>query len=685
MTPSGSRRSGVLTAALCGAGALAVYAATLQRSLPAGDSGELIAVARTLGVAHPPGYPLYTLLGHLWTLLIPIGSAALRMNLLSAVAAAGTVALLAGLVRRVTGSAPAAVAAAGLLAFALPFWKYALVAEVFAPNAFLAACMLWAGVAAIETGGPAPLAALAFLTALLLSHHHTLALLAVPVDLVALAAAVLPERAARRAFPSVRAGRLRPKAWSAVAGAGGVGLAPLLYLPWAAARHPVLNWDDPGTPDGFLHLLLRRDYGTFRLDPGQAGHVADRSHVLLWLGALPADLTWLGAALLVLGLAVLVRRRRGLAAMLLGYFALQAAFFTAVHFPATPLVFRGVVERFYILPATVAALPIGVGAAWLIGRAGGPAGRPARGRARRRPGRGRAAGALLAAAAVIWPLGTHWRAVDQRGNTFTRDLGRDVLASLPAHAVLFSQGDMFHNALAYLQLVDHERPDVTVVDEEKLTYPWYLRALRAREPDLLPSFGPADRYDDSPPTRNVHWCDHLRGRRPVAFLGVKDGSYAARYEFLPRGMVMLAIPKGSAPDLAAQADTALSVLAACRLDAYFRPYDPWSLEAESRWRFPELVSRTALLLCQPGTGGLTPANRPGFARLLEFVERHRASPDDPELLRAGGLLYALHPAVRDTAKARSDLTRYLASAPAGPGAEEARRVLAYLNGAGGGP
>jgi len=55
-------------AALIGAGTVAtlafvVYAVTVQPSVPPGDSGELISAASVLGVAHPPGYPLYMLIG----------------------------------------------------------------------------------------------------------------------------------------------------------------------------------------------------------------------------------------------------------------------------------------------------------------------------------------------------------------------------------------------------------------------------------------------------------------------------------------------------------------------------------------------------------------------------------------------------------------------------------------------
>jgi len=58
------------------------------------DSGELIVAARSLGVAHPPGFPLYVLLAHLAT-LVPIGSVAVRVNFASALFAALASAVLA--------------------------------------------------------------------------------------------------------------------------------------------------------------------------------------------------------------------------------------------------------------------------------------------------------------------------------------------------------------------------------------------------------------------------------------------------------------------------------------------------------------------------------------------------------------------------------------------------------------
>src|SRR5260370_21268266 len=61
-----------------------VYLRTLAPTVVGGDTPELITVAYTMGVAHPPGYPLFTMLAKLFT-LFPFGTVAWRVNLLSAV------------------------------------------------------------------------------------------------------------------------------------------------------------------------------------------------------------------------------------------------------------------------------------------------------------------------------------------------------------------------------------------------------------------------------------------------------------------------------------------------------------------------------------------------------------------------------------------------------------------------
>jgi hypothetical protein len=124
--------------------ALTVYALTLTPSLSylSPDGSELATIPYVLGLAHSPGYPLYTWLGFLFSHLVPLGDVAYRINLMSAVmgalAAAGVYWILIRILPesipplwcRTTAALPAL-----LLAFSKTFWAQSLIAEVYAPNA----------------------------------------------------------------------------------------------------------------------------------------------------------------------------------------------------------------------------------------------------------------------------------------------------------------------------------------------------------------------------------------------------------------------------------------------------------------------------------------------------------------------------------------------------------------------
>src|SRR6058998_1388481 len=73
--------------------ALLLYCCTLAPTVTLTDSGELIVVAHGLGVAHPPGVPLWVMLAHLAS-LVPLGNVAVRINFSSAVFAALASAML---------------------------------------------------------------------------------------------------------------------------------------------------------------------------------------------------------------------------------------------------------------------------------------------------------------------------------------------------------------------------------------------------------------------------------------------------------------------------------------------------------------------------------------------------------------------------------------------------------------
>src|SRR5262245_28778705 len=494
-----------MLAVIAGALALAVYLVTFHRALPGPDSGELIAAACTLGIAHPPGYPLYTMFAHLFGALVPIDGLPARLNLMSALLSAAAVAFAAATVARLTARPFAGFVAALALAFSRPFWRAALVAEAFPLNTLMAALLLFAFATLLDDAGllavareprsptsprrPWPLAILVLVTAMIPAHHHSLLMLALPLGAVAVALALV-----RRTYA------LRPVHTLWAVGLAALGLAPLLHLPLAGARGAALSWGHPETLRGFIDLLTRADYGTFEMASGQtAAAAAANDHAALYVAAIPYGFGWPAAVLALIGaLALAARAIRGreragavaLGAVLLGFALLQALFFSRIHLATDSAYYRGVVERFYVLPDLAVAVLAGLGAAAILVRL------PAR--------VSTAAGIALAILAAAPPLVAHGPTLDQRGNRFNEDLARNVLASLPPDAVLFSVGDVVYDGITYLTLCEGERPDVVFVDQYLLTRPWYVAAMRRRHPDVLPPF---DRYTGEGVTVSRHWIE----------------------------------------------------------------------------------------------------------------------------------------------------------------------------------
>ncbi len=239
--------------------ALTLYWLTMSPTVAAlfDDSLEFQLVTYQLGIAHPTGYPLYTLLGWLFTRL-PIGDVAYRVNLMSAVFGALTVALvyLVGLEmasdgeRRTWPAVAAALIGAAALTVSPVFWSQATLAEVYTLNAAFVAGILLLLARGIKQAKD--LMVLAFLFGLSLTHHRTTALLLPAV--------------AFYLWRAVRTGSIKPAPAGKLAGKLAVALlAPLalyLYLP-LRGQIGSLDGTYTNTLAGFWQQVTAGGYGAF--------------------------------------------------------------------------------------------------------------------------------------------------------------------------------------------------------------------------------------------------------------------------------------------------------------------------------------------------------------------------------------------------------------------------------------
>jgi hypothetical protein len=583
--------------------ALAAYGLTLFPGIAGGDSAELVAAVVTGGVPHPPGYPLYALLGKV-VLLVPIGGPAFRLNLLSAACGAGAAAVLCAAVARRSGSAPAGFLAGCGFAFSPGVWRYAVCAEVFALNNLLLALLLLLAVAYDERAERRYALALALVLGLGLSNHHT----------VVFAGAPLALWAAWRG----RADLLRPGVLGALLLLLLGGLLPYLYLPLAARAHAVVSWGIADTWSGFWTHVLRREYGTFRLAPEGLSEAAPATSILAtWALDAASELGLWGLPLCAVGAVTTARatRSNGLSGILLLVPAVAVGVIAGLgNITVSDPLHLGIVARFFQEPDLFLFALVGFGAAEL---------------ARLAPAR---VSASVAVAVALVPLGVHFQSMDRRASTLVRAYGAEILRAAPPHALLLTRGDLVTSSVRYLQAVEGERPDVGVVDLELLGFGWYGESIRRAHPD----FGlPPGRYMPGAPDgfSIAEIFEARRGLSPTLVCGsVKEGDTSADATFgrWPHGLCEI-VHAGTEPvNLDDWLRTSEAALPELSVNAEPHEAGSWEdLVVRDYWEVRQ--ARAAHLLTIAG-------NDPGRRRYVEIAaeileDLIRRNPDPPAHVR----------------------------------------------------
>jgi hypothetical protein len=450
---------------------LVLYLRTMAPDVLDGDSALFQYAPHALAVTYPTGYPLYILLGKLWITLVPLGNAAYRMNLLSAVLGALSIPVIYRVMCRIVEDRPVAAIAALLFTTLPTYWFWVLTARVYTLNILLVAVLIhlllrwrqvdWeAGKSAAQSTNL--LCLFAFLYGLSLANHSTSLLLA-PGFLLCL---WLHDRRlfwdARRLvllallfvlplslylYMPLRGGQLLRQAGE-VAGLG---------IPAAVARGLVSDYYHP-TPDGLMNYFLARDFtaviATSWADiPGQLG---------VYFRLLRHDFGAVGIALGVVGLVVLLRARPRLAASLLLVYAVVISFVLKYNKGwQDPSVYA------YFLPTDL------VFTVWIASAVAGLA----RVVGRRWPARRHLTRAMVTLAFACLPIAavvTHFAALDRSQDYAIGDYWRQVLAHpLEEGAGLVAHwGDL--TSMWCLQQVEGQRPDLFGLfppQEERLG-PW---------------------------------------------------------------------------------------------------------------------------------------------------------------------------------------------------------------------
>lgn len=404
--------------------AAALYIFTLAPSVMPGDYAEFQFSAAILGVPHPTGYPLYILLGKLFTLL-PVGDVAYRVNLSSAVYMAGAVGLLYAIavkMLRLLGWGRAwwaAAVGAALFAVAPTAWSMSLVARSYALNALLVGCVVFALLSWRETGQARWFYASLLFIGLSMVHHGTTYLL-LPAYGVYL---LLVEREIwkKQNDAGRQKVRVRLRRWVLGAASFALGFSPMLFLMYRFVWGAPYYWGNPSTWKDFFNLLTGGPFHNqvlgFGTDIGtQLGRVA------FGIGELSGQYTPLGIALGLVGLGLLWRYKRGEAALLTLMLAGNFAF--AMNY--------SLVGYLYFIPTYLLwGIFMSVACGWIAWLVMGKVANQAIARTAAATGGVGVAAALVVAIVLRYPY------IDQSGQTGARDQALALMATAPQGATLY--------------------------------------------------------------------------------------------------------------------------------------------------------------------------------------------------------------------------------------------------------
>ncbi|MCD6093944.1 MAG: DUF2723 domain-containing protein [Candidatus Omnitrophica bacterium] len=506
----------------------AVYLKTLAPTITFGDSGELITAAYTLGIPHPPGFPLWCLLAKPFT-FIPLNNIAWRVNLSSAFFASCAVVLVYLIMKRTSAFIIPAGVTALLVAFSRCFWSIAVIAEVYTLLILFMLITIFLLLLWQEKREDKYLYGACFIYGLSLTIHLSLLFLA-PIFIFWVLLVNW------RIISKV-------KQLSIMVILFLLGLTVYLYLPLRSLANPPIDWGDPQTWERFLAHIMRRAYikGDVPLITGPLSYyenVLSKSTIQTSLNSVGAYFkvwskeipVYIGGLALVGVIRLFKDNRVWFVITLIIFLSLGLTSAVAGKLRDIPDSFpRQLIPSFIVL-----TLWIGYGIEHLLSK-----GAQLSRRLKINPKFYGYISSLLVLLIPLAPLNSNYSVNNRSQDYFAYDYGMNILRTLDKDAILFTLGDNQTFPLIYLKVIEKERPDVTVYDRfGNLFGSVYGEVSEFKKRQLF----------DIPD--NVRWniLDEeviSRGKRPVYYTFKRNMEGLSDYILRPTGLLYQIQEKGT--------------------------------------------------------------------------------------------------------------------------------------------
>ncbi|KAG8449420.1 hypothetical protein GDO86_016172 [Hymenochirus boettgeri] len=423
-------------------------------------------------------------------ILLPVGSVAYRVNLLCGLFGAAAASLLFYTTYRLTGSYATGILASGLFSFSRLTWQWSIAAEVFSLNNMFVGLLMALTIRFEEAKTAKDRSKIsqigAFCCGFSLCNQHTIVLYVICIALWVLGHQLNKQE-------------LSLSQMLKVGTCFALGFSPYLYLVVSSSLNQARwTWGDQATIQGMLTHVLREEYGTFSLVISLA-YISLKCLMSCQINRMNIELSSVvqGLAILALLFGFVTRDEKIpvlslFTSMLLCYSVFFA--WRANLDIANPL-FLGVVERFWMQSNIVVCLLAGLGLAFLTSSLK---------RIMSRNDIPECMGWVFTLVIVANQIRANYSFCDQSNNYVVDRFARNLLFSMPNNSILLLRGDLPGNSLRYLHYCEGLRPDLSLVDQEMMTYRWYVPRLANHMSNV---YFPGNLWN--PVETNFRWNNHL--------------------------------------------------------------------------------------------------------------------------------------------------------------------------------
>lgn len=475
----------IILAAIISLFSFTVFLFTLHPSIsPYRDSGDLVVASKTLGIAHPPGYPVYVMSGKIASIIIPWGNIAYRINITSALFGALSV-FFAVLIMDSVSMLPVFVAL--LFVFSPSFWRLSQVSEMYSLNALFAAIIIYTA----SRLGRNNLILASFLCGFASGNHQTIILI-VPALL----------------WLCIRSYGAKTLAVTGLFFI--IGFSVYLFLPIRSFTGPLLNWGDPENLRNFLRAITRADYGGLRLHPEQSTFSwtvpVIFAHIKVYLLSLVKQFTVIGAILGIWGIYV-TRNDRFFRYLLIALLFSGPGFIILSNLPPGEKTTLPILEPHLIMPGLIFIFFIFAACAKTFNN---------------RYGR------FIVVAAACISLAVHLPECNYRSHFFAYDYGRNLLITAEKNSFLFNPDDPTAFITSYLETVEKKRDDIRLIAYYRTL--WGYSRIKKLYPEILPR----REITSAQELESVILNDN---RQKYSIYSELPGKFPPGYDSYPRGLL----------------------------------------------------------------------------------------------------------------------------------------------------